>query len=878
MVTADESYGLRRVMRVPVRRPWLTLWTLAVVTVAMGWFATQQDTTTDITEFAPVTPAAETLDEVGARFGGDGGPSTQVIVDAGAGGDVWSPEGVRVAEDLSRLVRGGVVTTWAEPILAQLDALGVRAEDADDQLLRLLADVADPSQAAGLLSDTEQRQAGIAVVDDDDAEAEDLEGVAERAAAGSTTVTVFSPEILAADVDEGFETELPALLAASLLVLLAVLAVMYRNISDVVVGVGGLAIAIVWMAGAAVLLGPDYAGLVGPFSQIAVAVPVLVVGLGIDYSVHLVTRYREEVLRGRGASGAAVRSLQRVGVALVLATIATVTGFLANAAAPLPPVADFGVFAALGVVASLVVLVGLVPAVRVLLDRRGRGPHRPVGDVAVVAAATSACARVATTRPRVVLSAAAAVLVVATIVSSGLGTSFSQEDFIPEESDAAVTLDLLDRRFGGDTTETTDVIVTWSGDHPQSWRDLDRFEQRAADVDGVEASDGRAATASPLSRASEVVSRAGDVTDAVTGSGAASTDDLVEQMLATLRVDQLPASLRGELADAVAERVPGEVASYETTSGVSAEKAVAGFLADVDVGHDGGHDVDEVARERAGMRALREAGAPVDELADEERELLRDADRLRDAGVSEDGVAPTVDARAVTRVLERRGDLIGVVDGDAALVSVATRGGEADARRIARELTEAAPEAWGARATSEQLVIDDTMRELADAQTDAIGTSLAAAGLLMVVVYGARRRPMLGVVSLLPALTSVPMVLATMRAAGLSMNAMTATIASIAIGIGVPYGIHFTNRYLAEAAARPTSEAVTTALSTTGVGMVGSAVTTAAAFLVLSASGFPPVAQFGAITAATIAYALASAMVVQPAAIAWWDGRKRGLP
>jgi hypothetical protein len=84
------------------------------------------------------------------------------------------------------------------------------------------------------------------------------------------------------------------------------------------------------MFGFGVLLGPDFLGVVGPVTQVSTAVPVLLVGLGIDYAIHLNSRYREEQNHGVPSAGASATAVRAVGGALVLATVTTVVGFTEN--------------------------------------------------------------------------------------------------------------------------------------------------------------------------------------------------------------------------------------------------------------------------------------------------------------------------------------------------------------------------------------------------------------------------------------------------------------------------------------------------------------------------------------------------------------------
>jgi predicted RND superfamily exporter protein len=120
-----------------------------------------------------------------------------------------------------------------------------------------------------------------------------------------------------------------------------------------------------------------------------------------------------------------------------------------------------------------------------------------------------------------------------------------------------------------------------------------------------------------------------------------------------------------------------------------------------------------------------------------------------------------------------------------------------------------------------------------------------------------------------------------MRLIGLSFNVLTATVASLAIGIGVPYGIHVTHRFLEDRErADGVDDAVRLTVTHTGSALTGAALTTAAGFGVLVFASLAPIRQFGTVIAITIVYALAAAVLVQPSGLVLWDrwhaGRRSG--
>ena len=86
-----------------------------------------------------------------------------------------------------------------------------------------------------------------------------------------------------------------------------------------------IVLSIVWMNGAGVILGPKYLNIIGNFSEILQILPILLIGLGVDYAIHMNSRYREEIGAGAEVTESATRATKTVGVALVLATATTST-------------------------------------------------------------------------------------------------------------------------------------------------------------------------------------------------------------------------------------------------------------------------------------------------------------------------------------------------------------------------------------------------------------------------------------------------------------------------------------------------------------------------------------------------------------------------
>jgi len=168
------------------------------------------------------------------------------------------------------------------------------------------------------------------------------------------TAEPFSFALLFADQDE-FASEVGRLFGTAFVIILLILGFVFwihpkgrlsrlgavrRASADVGLALTVIIMSIFWMNGIGVLLGPGYLGLIGPFNELLQILPILLIGLGVDYAIHLTARYREEVGAGRDVIGGALRSSRTVGVALILATVTTAVGLLTNIWSPVTAIAE----------------------------------------------------------------------------------------------------------------------------------------------------------------------------------------------------------------------------------------------------------------------------------------------------------------------------------------------------------------------------------------------------------------------------------------------------------------------------------------------------------------------------------------------------------
>ena len=104
------------------------------------------------------------------------------------------------------------------------------------------------------------------------------------------------------------------------------------------------------------------------------------------------------------------------------------------------------------------------------------------------------------------------------------------------------------------------------------------------------------------------------------------------------------------------------------------------------------------------------------------------------------------------------------------------------------------------------------------------------------------------------------------------LNPVTSTLSGLAIGIGVPFVIHVTNRFRETLliADNPV-DAVRTTLKTTGGSLFGSAFTTMAGFGILMTSSLKPFQQMGqVVVVVALGFALVASILILPTLLVFW--------
>jgi hypothetical protein len=140
----------------------------------------------------------------------------------------------------------------------------------------------------------------------------------------------------------------------------ALLWIDFRRAFDTLASLGPLFVGLIWMLGGMVLLDLS-------MNFFNVFVTAMVIGLGVDYGVHMIHRYREE---RDGTQESLIAGLTETGKAVVLAALATVVGFGSLSLSSYPGIQSIGQVAVIGSSSSALVAMTLLPAYLAIRLRR----------------------------------------------------------------------------------------------------------------------------------------------------------------------------------------------------------------------------------------------------------------------------------------------------------------------------------------------------------------------------------------------------------------------------------------------------------------------------------------------------------------------------
>ncbi len=164
--------------------------------------------------------------------------------------------------------------------------------------------------------------------------------------------------------------------------------------------------------------------------------------------------------------------------------------------------------------------------------------------------------------------------------------------------------------------------------------------------------------------------------------------------------------------------------------------------------------------------------------------------------------------------------------------------------------------------SGETITSQDSLDQFTDAMLLSLPVAVVLCALLAMVFM---RSVKYGITAVIPILLVVGWVYGFMFVADFKINVVTATIAAIAVGVGIDFSTHFTMRFREEFEDEPSRfPALRRAGEGTGGALALSALSSIVGFLIMSRAPMPIFQTFGVLTAVMIFFSAAVALLVLP--------------
>ena len=462
-------------------RPYATIAVLLAITVVLGAGATRRAPPTEGADVAFLPPGhavADAVRDIDELFGDSGDFRVATILFRG---EALTPGGL---SQMDALVDDIVADPGVSGLLAPANAVVAPAslvgavlqtDDFESVTQAQIDSVLNVPELQGPLAamtgtdkdGTPVAIANIRLTDTGDERIEAAERRINELAAedeGPLRVSSLSPAIFEDEYKQATEQGMAPLIGLALLLIAVLLLLFTRAVSDMLLALSGLFMAIVWIVGTEGWLGPNALGLIGPPSSLSTMVPVIIISLTVDYAIQAVSHYREQRVEGKPVIEAVRKGLSNVTVPLTLAAVTTIVSLLVTLFSPIGVIGDFGIVAGLGVGMSLVVMLTLLPAGRTIIDRRreSRGalkPARPLSNALPgIPRLAEKLGHWVTLRPAPYIVAVVLVTVGLGYAATGLESEFSIKDVLPRGGSVLKDMNTIEAAVGG-STEVASLLI-----------------------------------------------------------------------------------------------------------------------------------------------------------------------------------------------------------------------------------------------------------------------------------------------------------------------------------------------------------------------------------------------------------------------------------
>jgi len=240
-----------------------------------------------------------------------------------------------------------------------------------------------------------------------------------------------------------------------LLMMMVFLFIVFRRISAVILPIFIVAISLLTTIGTMAFIGT-------PITIPTQILPSFLLAVGIGAVVHLLAMFFKDLNKNGDKHNAISYSLGHSGLAIIMTSLTTAAGLLSFSTAAIAPIADLGIFAAIGIMIALLNTLILLPAILAVL------PIRPANQKHIqksekMDALLKAIAEFSVNNAKAIVAFSAVIAIVWTYFATNVEFKHDPLSWQPDDSPVKIATNTVDRELKGSVT--MEVIIDTKKDN-----------------------------------------------------------------------------------------------------------------------------------------------------------------------------------------------------------------------------------------------------------------------------------------------------------------------------------------------------------------------------------------------------------------------------
>lgn len=736
---------------------------------------------------------------------------------------------------------------------------------------------------------------------------EGLKNIVEPLKGQALQVYYFGMPLITVEISEGsWDTMKLAIIAA--IIILLVLYFCFRSFRGVFLPIIIAMLASFWVLGFVSSTGKTVTMMIS-------AIPVLMISLATAYGIHFISRYYEE-RQNLEPVKAVNRTIRHIFTPILMSALTTMAGFLSLTAAIVRPMTEFGLFSTMGIFFAFVLTTFLLGSFFTIFPPAKI--HKKFSDEAndVITRFLRLISQSILQKKKVFLIGVLIIVVISVALGTRVTTESSMASRLGKDSKIVKTMDYFNEKFGG-----TDFLYVYIksnniknpyvlrqmkkiGDYS---RQFDAFGEPSSITDFLvqlnDAMEGKNIIPAQEEKIDNLWFFAGD-NEYITNMIGDNDEDTLLQIKTkemTSTVIEQAINQMGEFIENIPKKVK-KIKLSEVNEETKAEYYA--YLVDEIISSLMAKNIEIENPERLKEELIKIAETPNSEFEKDTKEFVEEILKVSSLEIEDLGIASTdlfpiltkyiKDKRSQDDLLRELMEIIELIEDDAIYLQEVLEDSkkivqEREKVRFAQTETEKLigenlkdeekdilwylmdevvyiPDDNGDIEVSFQLtgipVINDKLNSsLFRGQIKSIITAFFAVLIMLMLQFSSL---LIGLFAMIPITLTIITAFGVMGLLNIDLNIGTIMVASIAIGAGIDYTIHYISRYKNELKKRSKIEAMKITLTGTGRAIVFNSIAVAAGLLVLGFSDFGMMAIFGKLIGSVMLLSVVYTLILLP--------------